>query len=179
MTRGLTDRPTAEQTQLSRNRAHKANNASSWWHNDCMTTWLLKDWLTIRPSYRDAKMHLEGLVFLLWLYFTRKCWFSLFWTKAWQTDGRIDQWTDWRTDRPGYRDARTHVIKKCISRHILSSLTSKRIELDSFNVLYEKKNQNPNLHIRECWIDSKWIIILVIHGIILFTIIMFPGVMHK
>ena len=66
-----------------KNKAHKANDASSWWRNDCMTTWLLKDQLTIRPSYRDAKMHLEGLVFLLWPYLTRKCWFSLFLTKAW------------------------------------------------------------------------------------------------
>ena len=51
------------------NKAHKANDASSWWQNYCMTTWLLTDQWTIRPSYRDAKMHLEGLVFLLWQYF--------------------------------------------------------------------------------------------------------------
>ena len=35
-------------------------------------------------------MHLEGIVFLLWQYFTRKCWFSLFLTKAWRTNRPTD-----------------------------------------------------------------------------------------
>ena len=68
-------------------KAYTANDASSWWQNDCMTTWLLTGWWTNRPSYRDAKMNLEGLVFLLLQYFTRKCWFPLIFRKAWPPDG--------------------------------------------------------------------------------------------
>ena len=41
----------------------------------------LTDRWTSRPSYRVAKMHQEGLVYLLWQYFACKCWFPLFMTK--------------------------------------------------------------------------------------------------
>ena len=68
------------------------------WLHECVTTWLLTDRWTIRPSYRDAKMNLEGLVFLLWQYYTQKWWYSLFLTKAWPTDQRTDRPTNGRTD---------------------------------------------------------------------------------
>ena len=74
-----------------------ANGASSWWWNDCMMMWL----------------HEICLVYLLLQLFAWKYWFSLFFTKAWPTDGRTDRptdrWTDQRTGKPGYRDARTHL----------------------------------------------------------------------
>ena len=53
---------------------------------------------TGKPSYRYVKMHLEVLAYLFWQYFARKCWFSLFLTKAWRTDGRNDRLTDGPTD---------------------------------------------------------------------------------
>ena len=70
----------------------------------------LTDRWTGRPSYRVVMMHQEGLIYLLWWYFARKCWFPLFLTKAWptnqptnrrtdgRTDGQTDRWTDGRTD---------------------------------------------------------------------------------
>ena len=57
----------------------------------------LTDRWTIRPSNGDVKMHLQGLVFLLWHYFARIRWFPLFLAIAWQTDRRT-----------GYGDARTY-----------------------------------------------------------------------
>ena len=65
------------------NKAHKANDASSCWLNYCMMTWL-----------HDS----------LWL-FGRKYWFPLFSIKASPTN----EPTDRRTDKPGYRNARTHL----------------------------------------------------------------------
>ncbi len=99
------------------NKGHKANNASSWWQNNCIMTWLheiildlLSLWLveidihgcvthrwTGRPSYRYAKVHLEGLVYLLWQYFAQKCLFPLFFTKAWRTDRPMDGRRDGQT----------------------------------------------------------------------------------
>ena len=60
------------------NKAHKANDASSWWWNDCTMMWL----------------HEICLVYLLLQLFARKLWFSLFFTKAWPTDRRTDGRTD-------------------------------------------------------------------------------------
>ena len=63
---------------------HKANDASSWWLNDCMMAWL----------------HEICLVYLLLQLFARKWWFSIFFTKPSPTDGRTDGPTDRRTNRP-------------------------------------------------------------------------------
>ena len=90
-------------------KAHKANDASSWWWNDCMmmlsynSSWLtlLKsiftevwrtDWCTDRwmdrPSYRDARMDQVSLLYLLQQWLAQK---YCFWQKR-------DRWTDRQTD---------------------------------------------------------------------------------
>ena len=86
--------------EINRNKAHKANDASSWWWTDCMMMWL----------------HEICLVYLPLQLFAQKHWFSLFFYENvtngptdGQTDGRTDGPTDGRTDRPCYRDARTHL----------------------------------------------------------------------
>ena len=48
-------------------------------------------------------------VYFFYQLFAKKYWFPLFLTKAWLTNGQTDQRTDWRTDRPGYRDTRMHL----------------------------------------------------------------------
>ena len=53
-----------------RNKAHKANDASSWWHDNCMVTWL----------------H-ESILDLLWL------WLVIPWCVT-------DRSMDWQNDRP-------------------------------------------------------------------------------
>ncbi len=91
------------------NNAHKANDASSYWRNDCMLTWLheiLGISLLFALAWRtdglmDGRRFLVSLIYLLEHLFAWKCWFPLFLTKAWPTDRR--------TDRPTYRDARTHL----------------------------------------------------------------------
>ena len=111
--------------QILLNKAHEANDASSWWWNDCMMTsisgnshWYshcdrrtdgLTDWWTDGLSYRDALMHLVSLVNLLWHLFARKYWFPLFFTKAWPTDRPTNGPTDGQTDGPTDRrtDRRT------------------------------------------------------------------------
>ena len=108
-----------------------ANDASSWWWNDCMMTWcdymifflsyssfdLLKwysrepdrliDGLTDRwkdrPSYKDAHDASSEPSILPLSTICSKILISCFWRKR-------DRPTDGRTDRPGYRDARTHLI---------------------------------------------------------------------
>ena len=65
------------------NKAHKANDASSWWLNDCMMMWL----------------HEICLVYLPLQLFAQKEWFSLFFTKTSPTDARTDRATDRPTDQ--------------------------------------------------------------------------------
>ena len=60
---------------------------------------------TERLSYRDAMRYKVRLIYLLGCLFARKYGFPSFLMKAWPTHGP----TDGRTDRPGYRDARTHL----------------------------------------------------------------------
>ena len=61
--------------QTLKNKAHKANNASAWWHNDCKLTWL----------------H-EIILDLLWLWLVQidipGC--VTDWSMDWQTDGLVD-----------------------------------------------------------------------------------------
>ena len=57
-----------------KNKAHKANDASSWWWNDCMMMWL-------------QEIH---LVYLLLQLFAQKYRFFLFFTKARPTDRPTD-----------------------------------------------------------------------------------------
>ena len=116
---------------ITLNKAHKANDASSWWHNDCMVTWL----------------H-EIILDLLWLWLVQIDIPGCITDRSmdWQTDGPVDRlielrrfskrasytsydnillknvdfpcfWRkrDGRTDRP-YRDAKTHLKSAILSR---------------------------------------------------------------
>ena len=73
------------------NKAHKANDASSWWWNDCMMMWLHETSLSVIKIINFPvfnKSVTDGQ------------------TDGW-TNGQIDRRTDRRKDRPSYRDART------------------------------------------------------------------------
>ena len=67
---------------------------------------------TNRPSYSDGRRYLARLKYLLGHLFAQKYLFPWFLTKAWPTeqqkDEPMDGWTDEPTDRPCYRNARTH-----------------------------------------------------------------------
>ena len=111
----------------SLNKAHKANDASSWWHNDCMVTWLheiildlLWLWLVqldIHGCATDRSMdwQTDGLVDRLielqrcikrashtnYDNIAQKCWFPLVFDESVTdrpTDGPTDGSTDGRTD---------------------------------------------------------------------------------
>ena len=77
---------------------------------------------TDKPSYRDVMMYAVRLSYRLEQDFARKCWFPLFFTKA------------WRTDRPSYGDARTHLNKA----HKANDASScwRLIDVATFIVLY-------------------------------------------
>ena len=76
-------------------------------------------------------MHLEGLVFFLWQYFTRKCWFPLFLDR--RNDRLTHRTTDRRTDILSRRD--TEKNRKKNERKI------KRFSL--FSVHFGRLNINP------------------------------------
>jgi len=82
-----------------KNKAHKANDASSWWWNDCMMMWLHETSL-IAIKIIDFPVFDESV-----------------------TNGRTDRPTDGRTDRPSYRDARTH-LKTCAYRRLKNSYSA-------------------------------------------------------
>ena len=104
------------------------------WLYECVTTWLLTDRWTIRPSYRDAKMNLEGLVFLLWQYFTRKWWFSLFLAKALPTDQQTDRPTDGQTRLWRCEDASKNPVFSTLMRTHLLFILFHSIGFSSLNI---------------------------------------------
>ena len=86
------------QSSLISYKAHKANNVSSWWWDDCMVMWLHETLsfaikIIYFPVFNESDI--DGA-----------------------TDGRTDGPTDGRTDRPSYRDARTHLKNELKQRAV-------------------------------------------------------------
>ena len=111
----------------------------------------LTDQWTGRPSYKVAKMHREGLIYLLRQYFSRKCWFPLFLTKPWPTNQPMDGATDGRSARPSHKDARTHL--KMISvpslYRIGEGIAWKMIKLARCEIYYCTKNYDNENNVRD------------------------------
>ena len=87
-----------ENRYLLANKAHEANDASSCWWNYLIMTWL-HDCLTIWSKISISLVFDESV-----------------------TNQPTDWPTDRRTDRPGYRDARTHLKtrpngQRCVLKH--------------------------------------------------------------
>ena len=112
---GLTDRwtvrPSYRDARTHLNKAHKANDASSWWHNDCMVTWL----------------H-EIILDLLWL-----------WLVQIDIHGcATDRSMDWQTDGPV--DCLIE-LRRCIKRASYTSYDNILLKNVDFPCFWRKRDQ--------------------------------------